>query len=132
MAGAPARHCSTGHGMYKLILLFHENPAIPDLVERWSREFVPLADQLPGLQAVVVSHVEGGPAGPSDIRLIHELIFDDKDALTAAMQSAPGVQAGQGLVRLTQSAPRTVTLLFADHLQDKPRPDHKIAPPAFP
>lgn len=116
--------------MYKLTLLFHDNAAIPDLAERWSREFVPLADQLPGLKAVVVSHVEGGPAGPSDIRLIHELIFDDKDALTAAMQSAPGVQAGQCLVRITQSAPRTVTMLFAEHMQDEPRPDHKIAPPS--
>ena len=107
--------------MYKLTLLFHDNPAIPDLMERWSSEFVPLADKLPGLRLVGVSHVEGGPAGPSDIRLIHDLIFDDAAAMTAAMQSPEGVAAGQALVRLTKNAPGCLTMLFADHKQDTPR-----------
>lgn len=108
--------------MYKLTLLFHDSPAIPDLVERWSREFVPLADRLPGLRLVSVSHVEGGPSGPVDVRLIHDLIFDDAQAMTAAMQSPEGVVAGQCLVRLTKNTPGCVTMLFADHKQDAPRP----------
>ncbi len=104
--------------MYKLILLFHIPADPPDL---WSMEFVPLADKLPGLRRVVVSHVEGGPAGPADIQLIHELHFDHKDALLAAMQSPEGVAAGQCLVRLTKNAPKTVTMLFAEHMEDSPR-----------
>jgi uncharacterized protein (TIGR02118 family) len=107
--------------MYKLTLIFHDNPAIPDLMERWSNDFVPLADKLPGLRLVSVSHVDGGPAGPSEIRLIHDLIFDDVQAMTAAMQSPAGVAAGQCLVRLTRNAPGSVTMLFADHKQDAPR-----------
>ncbi len=117
--------------MYKLILLFHHHEAWPDLMDRWSQEFVPLADQLPGLETVVVSHVEGGPAGPADIVLIHELIFADKAALTAAMQSPPGVAAGQCLVRITKNAPRVLTMLFAEHMEDEPHPDHTIAPRSF-
>lgn len=108
--------------MYKLTLLFHDTPAIPDLMECWSREFVQLADRLPGLRLVGVSHVEGGPSGPTDMRLIHDLIFDDVQAMTAAMQSPEGVAAGQCLVRLTKNAPGCLTMLFADHMQDAPRP----------
>jgi uncharacterized protein (TIGR02118 family) len=117
--------------VYKLTLIFYENPALPDLVERWSSEFVPLADQLPGLQLVIVSHVDGGPAGPSNIRLIHDLIFQDKEALTAAMQSPQGVAAGQCLVRLTRNLPNVVSMLFAEHMEDEPRPTPSLNPRSF-
>jgi uncharacterized protein (TIGR02118 family) len=118
--------------MYKLVLIFRDNPGLPDLTARWSQEFVPLADRLPGLKLVVVSHVEGSPAGPADVLLIHELLFENKDALTAAMQSPAGVAAGQCLVRITRNAPGAVTMLFADHQLDAPRPGQSIAPPTAP
>lgn len=108
--------------MYKLVLLFRDHPSVPDLMSRWSREFVPAAEQLPGLQRVVVSHVEGSPAGAVDIRLIHELIFADREALLTAMQAPAGVAAGQTLVRLTKNAPGAVTMLFAEHQADDQRP----------
>lgn len=108
--------------MYKLILIFHDTPAVPDLMARWSRDFVPLAERLPGLQQVVVSPVENGPAGPVDIPLIHELIFPSREALMTAMQSPAGVAAGQSLVRLTKNAPGAVTMLFAEHKMDEPHP----------
>ncbi len=117
--------------MYKLTLIFHENPATPDIVTRWSSEFVPLADQLPGLQLVIVSHVDGGPAGPANIRLIHDLIFEDKAALTTAMQSPQGVAAGQCLVRITKNTPNAVTLLFAEHMEDTPHPAGSGSPRSF-
>ncbi len=108
--------------MHKLVLILRQNPALPDLAARWSQEFVPLAERLPGLQRVVVSQVEGGPAGAADVLLIHELYFSDRGALTAAMTSPPGVAAGQCLVRITRNAPNAVSLLFAEHMEDVPRP----------
>lgn len=107
--------------MYKLTLLFKET-ATQDIMERWSHEFVPLAEQLPGLKLVIVSHFDGGPAGPSEWRLQHDLIFENKEALLAAMQSEAGVSAGQALVRITRNAPEAVTMLFAEHMADEPRP----------
>jgi uncharacterized protein (TIGR02118 family) len=102
---------------FKLVILFNQ-PADPAHFEqRWSEEFVPLAERLPGLQRVVVSHTHGGPAGPVEIYLIHELHFASLAALTAAMASPAGVAAGQCLVRL---APRSATLLFAEHMEDVP------------
>jgi uncharacterized protein (TIGR02118 family) len=103
--------------IYKLVILFRQ-PADPAEFERlWSEEFVPLAERLPGLQRIVVSHTHGGPRGPVDIYLIHELHFDGLSALKAAMASPQGVAAGQYLVRL---APRSATLLFAEHMEDAP------------
>jgi uncharacterized protein (TIGR02118 family) len=104
---------------YKLVILFKQ-PANPDDFERrWSEEFVPLAEKLPGLQRVVVSHTHGGPAGPVDIYLIHELHFPGFPVLTHALTSAAGVAAGQKLVQLAGSS---ATLLFAEHMEDAPRP----------
>ena len=105
------------NAIHKLIILFKQpaNPA--EFEQRWSEEFVPLAERLPGLRRVVVSHTHGGPAGPVDIYLLHELHFDSAEALAAALSSAQGVAAGQYLVRM---APQSVTLLFAEHMEDAP------------
>lgn len=103
---------------YKLIILFKqpENPA--DFERRWSEEFVPLAEKLPGLQRVVVAHTHGGPAGPVEIYLVHELHFNSLPAMKAAMSSSIGIQTGQTLVRLAPKG--RATLLFAEHMEDKP------------
>jgi uncharacterized protein (TIGR02118 family) len=112
---------------YKLVILFQQ-PADPaEFERRWSEEFVPLAEKLPGLRRVVVSHVHGGPAGPVEAHLIHELHFDDRATLTAAMDSPAGVAAGQCLVRL---AGPSATLLFAEHMEDVPGPDPLPSPPS--
>lgn len=110
---------------YKLIILFNQPPDPPEFERRWSEEFVPLAERLPGLQRVVVSHTHGGPAGPVEIYLLHELHFANRAALTAAMASPEGVAAGQCLVRL---APKLATLLFAEHMEDVAAPGRE--PPA--
>jgi uncharacterized protein (TIGR02118 family) len=102
---------------YKLVILFKQTPDPADFERRWSEEFVPLAERLPGLQRVVVSHTHGGPAGSVDIYLIHELHFGSMAAMTAAMTSPAGVAAGQCLVAI---APKLATLLFAEHMEDSP------------
>lgn len=101
--------------MHKLILIFRDVDRAADHLIGWSTRFVPLAERMPGLRRVTVSHVEGGPAGTSDIRLIHELYFDDREALTAAMASPEGVAAGQALVEFLGPDTQTVQLLFAEH-----------------
>ena len=101
--------------IYKLVILFQQPSDPSDFERRWSEEFVPLAERLPGLRRIVVSHTHGGPRGPVDIYLIHELHFNGLAELRAAMASPPGVAAGQYLMRL---APRSATLLFAEHMED--------------
>lgn len=101
---------------YKLIILF-TSPLPPDFEQHWSENFVPLAEKLPGLRRVVVSHTHGGPAGPVEVYLLHELHFDSLDALKAAMLAPEGLNAGQALVKL---AGKQATLMFAEHMEDTP------------
>lgn len=101
---------------YKIIILFNQ-PLPPDFEQHWSEQFVPLAEKLPGLRRVVVSHTHGGPAGPVEVYLLHELHFDSLEALKAAMIAPEGLAAGQALVKL---AGKQATLLFAEHMEDRP------------
>ena len=105
---------------HKLIILFKQPPDPVEFERRWSEEFVPLAERLPGLQRVVVAHTHGGPAGPVEFYLVHELHFASLAALKAAMGSPAGVEAGQCLVRLAPQ--QRATLLFAEHMEDVPTP----------
>lgn len=101
--------------MFKLIALFGY-PADPiEFETRWSGEFVPLAEQMPGLRRVVVGRIEGGPAGPAPFHLAHELFFDNREALMAAMTSPEGTAAAQCLMSF---APGVVTLMFGEHLEE--------------
>ena len=104
--------------MYKLIALFTQ-PADTGVFEtRWSHEFVPLAEKMPGLRRATDGRIEGGPAGPSPYYLVHEFYFDDKDALVAAMTSPEGKSSARCLMEF---APKDVTLVFAEHLEDVPQ-----------
>lgn len=109
--------------MHKLILVFRP-PLDPTTFEqRWSEEFVPVAERMPGLRRVALARTYGGPAGPTDVYLIHEFYFDDAEALRRAMLSPEGVEAGRALMGF---AARQVSLAFAEHLEEArpipPRP----------
>jgi len=101
---------------YKLVILFNQ-PLPSDFEQHWSEQFVPLAEKLPGLRRIVVSHTHGGPAGPVEVYLLHELHFDSLEALKAAMLTPEGINAGQALVKLVG---KQATLLFAEHMEDVP------------
>lgn len=106
---------------YKLIILF-KTPTDPDAFQRrWSEEFVPLAEALPGLRRITVSVAHGGPAGPVDVHLLHELHFDTLETLKAAMAAPEGLRAGRCLVDL---AGKRAELIFAEHMEDAPRLNH--------
>lgn len=105
---------------YKLIILFNTPPNPAAFDQAWSEQFVPLAEKLPGLRRITVSHTQGGPAGPVGIYLLHELYFDSLEAVVSAMNSPVGMAAGKCLVDLVG---KNATLLFAEHLEDSPRID---------
>jgi uncharacterized protein (TIGR02118 family) len=102
--------------MFKLVALFSHPPDIVEFERRWSHEFVPLAEKMPGLRRLAVSHIEGGPAGPAPFYLVHEFFFDDREALLAAMTSPEGAAAARCLMGF---APEVATLMFAEHLEEQ-------------
>ena len=105
--------------MHKLILIFHQTDDMDTFEQRWSEEFVPLAEQLPGLRRVAVSRVRRQLSEGRGVRLIHELFFDDRQALEAGMSSPVGQRAGQTLIDIAAEA---VEVLTAEHAEDVPRP----------
>lgn len=106
--------------MHKLMLLFERPEDSVEFERRWSEEFVPQAERMPGLRRISVSRVTGRvEAGESGLYLVHEFHFENRAALEQAMASEAGQQAGRILVSLAGEA---VQLLFAEHMEDKPRP----------
>ena len=107
--------------LYKLILVFTEAAGRDlDYIEhRWSHEFVPQAEKMPGLRRVSVSRIHKPITPGATIHLIHELYFDDVEALDAAMKSQVGQQAGRILMDFAGEA---VQVYFAEHKEDRPHP----------
>lgn len=106
--------------MHKLVLLFERPPDVAEFERRWSEEFVPRAERMPGLRRVTVTRVIGGVMGAEpDLHLMHELYFDNRSALERAMASEQGQRAGETLMSI---AGESVELCFAEHREDIPRP----------
>jgi uncharacterized protein (TIGR02118 family) len=105
--------------VHKLILIFHRQEDPDHFESRWSHEFVPLAERMPGVRKVAVSRVLGGLSPQSDTVLIHELYFEDRGALETGMASSPGQKAGETLMDI---AGDSVEILFSEHREDQPHP----------
>lgn len=102
------------------MLLFRRPEDVDGFEQRWSHEFVPKAEKMPGIRRVTVSRVYGSPAGPAELHLVHEIFFDDAESLQRALISAEGVEAGKALISIAGSF---VSLCFAEHLEeDRPIP----------
>jgi uncharacterized protein (TIGR02118 family) len=109
--------------MHKLIVLF-ETPDNGRAVTYYNEQtfqlnwqkFLGLAERMPGLRRETVSRVERVLFGESEggYALVHELLFDSKEALEAAMQSPEGQAAGTFLQSFTSGR---VMLLLAEHME---------------
>lgn len=106
--------------MVKLILLFRTPDDVPAFESRWSQDFVPLLDKIPGLRRVAVARTLQTLTGEADLYLAHELYFDDLLAARQALATPEGQAAGRALMSFAAGA---VTLCLAHHLEDPlPRP----------
>ena len=100
--------------MHKLIVLIRR-PGDPAAFEdRWSREFVPRAERMPGLRRVTLSRIHGNLPGAIDLHLVHEFYFDGLEALQSAMASPQGQEAGRALMAFGSAE---ASLFFAEHLE---------------
>lgn len=101
--------------MYKMTLLFRK-PADPErFEEKWTRMFLPFAEEMPGLERIAVSHVVGEPGGTSDYHRMHEFYFADRQALDLALTSEKGVRAGNVLMSF---AGEITTILFSEVFEE--------------
>jgi uncharacterized protein (TIGR02118 family) len=98
--------------MHKLVVVLRGAEDSERIERRWSDDFVPLAEKMPGLRRVLVGRGAGSPRGRSDVLLVHEFLFEDREALYAAMTSPEGQAAGEALMRF---AGEGAEVFFAEH-----------------
>jgi uncharacterized protein (TIGR02118 family) len=104
--------------MYKLVILFLPPFAWATFEKGWQK-FLGMAEQMPGLRKEVVGDIDELVFGPSSMnyKKIHELYFDSREALEAALTSEAGQKAGQWLQSFTQGR---FLLFIAKHMEAKP------------
>lgn len=100
--------------MVKMIALY-KKPADANAVKAFDEHYFnvhkPLADKIPGLQKMEISHVNGSPMGESEYHLMAELYFENMDALKAGMSSPEGKASGKDLMSFAKDL---VIMMFAD------------------
>jgi len=104
--------------MYKLVILFLP-PFAWATFERGWQKFLGLAEQMPGLRKEVVGDTEDLIFGPSSMNFkkIHELYFDSREDLEAALNSEAGQKAGQWLQSFAQGR---FLLMISKHMEATP------------
>ncbi len=106
--------------MHKLTILFQ--PPISDQQNQFQDDwqaFMGLAEKMPGLRRETVSDVAHHLHGMQGHRFskIHELYFDSRAALDAALNSEEGQAAGAWLHEFTA---KRFTLVIAEHKEALP------------
>ncbi len=101
--------------MYKLVALYRK-PEDPQSFDRnYFGTHVPLVKKVPGLQRVEVSRITGSLLGQSDLYLICEMYFPDKETMDRGLASPENQEAGKNLMGFAKGL---VTLLFAQDIPD--------------
>ncbi|MCP3772757.1 EthD family reductase [Paenibacillus sp. MZ04-78.2] len=97
--------------MVKLIAIYRKPENIEDFDKHYAEVHAPLAAKMPGLLRLEVSRIYGTPMGESDLHLMAEMYFDDKQALVQALSSPEGKAAGKDLMGF---AGKIVSMHFAE------------------
>jgi len=96
--------------MVKLVALYR-HPSDPAAFDRhYEQTHLPLIRKMPGLRRLEVWRITGAPGGEAPYYLIAEMIFDDAEAMRAAVRSPEGRAAGEDLQRF---AGGLVTMVYA-------------------
>jgi uncharacterized protein (TIGR02118 family) len=97
--------------MVKLIAIYRQPEDKEKFDEHYYNVHAPLAEKMPGLIKLEVNKIYGSPAGESDLYLMAEMYFENKEALHAALASPEGKAAGKDLMSF---AGKLVQMHFAE------------------
>ncbi len=101
--------------MYKLVALVRK-PQDPQAFDRaYFETHVPLVKKVPGLARVEVNRITGNLLGDSDLYIITEMFFSDKETMDRALASPENQAAGKNLMGFAKGL---VTLVFAQDVEE--------------
>ena len=78
--------------MFKLLILIEPQEDWLNFEQAWP-QFLALAEKMPGLVRETTSPIHARLHGSLPVSMVHELYFESRQALKAAMSSAEGVAA---------------------------------------
>ena len=97
--------------MYKLIAIY-KIPSDKNAFERHYEEVhTPLGLKVPQMKELRISRVFGTPSGASDLHLIAEMCFENKDSFKTAMKSKEAMDSGKDLLNFAKDI---VSIHFAE------------------
>ncbi len=97
--------------MAKIIVLFGKPTNTGEFDEKYWKEHVPLAKQMPGLKKYTVNRVVAAPRGEPAYYQIVELEFETMEALKNALESPAARESGRHGVKLATGG---ITFLYAE------------------
>ncbi len=101
--------------MYKLVALYRKPEDTESFDHNYFGTHVPLVKKVPGLARVEVSRITGSLLGQSDLYLICEMFFPDKETMDRGIASPENQAAGKNLMSFAKGL---VTLLFAQEVEE--------------
>lgn len=103
--------------MFKLIAIY-KIPNEKDAFEKHYNEVhAPLAAKVPFLKELRMNKVFGTPRGASDIHLIAEMLFQNKEDFQKAMGSSENMACGKDVMSFAKDI---VSIHFAEEIIQKP------------
>ncbi len=103
--------------MYKLIAIYKIPNDIDAFDKHYNEIHAPLAAKVPGLVELRVNKIHGTPAGASNLHIIAEMVFNNKEDFKTAMKSEENAAAGKDLMSFAKDI---VSIHFAEEIVSKP------------
>ena len=89
--------------MHKLTILYTMPGDVGEFEAHYAEVHLPMVREYPGLKEVRLTRYERDPRGrPPAFYLACDLLFDDEDALNAALMSDPGRASGKDFGEMTE------------------------------
>jgi len=100
--------------MFKVIAVYKtptDDAAKATFDEYYQTTHTPICLKIPGIKELRTNKIFGGPTGASDLYMVAEMCFENKDAWKAAMKTPEMMESGKDAMKFAKSL---VSVHFAE------------------
>ena len=88
--------------MYKVIAVYRapaDEAKKTELEQHFKDVHTPICLRIPGIKEVRVNKIFGGPTGASNLHMVVDMVFENKDAWKAAMKTPEMMESGKDAMK---------------------------------
>ncbi len=88
--------------MYKVMAVYRvpaDETARAKFEDHYTNVHTPICMKIPGIKELRTNNIFGGPTGTSNLHMIAEMVFENKDAWKAAMKTAEMMESGKDAMK---------------------------------